>query len=85
MSKPGHGLDARETIWVDPATYLPVRVDVAFPPAHGPQSLLVYDYRWLTPTKGNLAALRAAVHGATIPPGFRKLPSRYLPLSGANT
>lgn len=84
VSKPGDGLPVRETIWVDPVTYLPVRVGVAFLAAHGPQRLLVYDYRWLTPTKGNLAALRAAVHGATIPPGFRKLPSNYLPLSGAN-
>jgi hypothetical protein len=88
VSKPDDGLPARETIWVDPATYLPVRVNVAFPAAHGSQSLLVYDYRWLTPAKGNLAALRAAVRGtryATIPPGFRKLPSKYLPLSGANS
>jgi|HubBroStandDraft_6_1064221.scaffolds.fasta_scaffold77488_3 hypothetical protein len=84
VSKPGDGLPARETIWVDPVTYLPVRVSVAFPAAHGPRGLLVYDYRWLTPTQGNLAALRAAVRGATIPPGFRKLRSNYLPLSGAN-
>ncbi len=84
VSEPDDGLPARETIWVDPATYLPVRVDMAFRAAHGSQSLLVYDYRWLVPTKPNLAALRAAVRGATIPPGFRKLPSKYLPLSGAN-
>jgi hypothetical protein len=84
VSKPDDGLPARETIWVDPATYLPVRVDVGFPARHGSQSLLVYDYRWLTPTKGHLAALRDAVRGAAIPPGFRKLPSNYLPLSGAN-
>ena len=33
--------------------------------------------------KGNLAALRAAVRErVTIPPGFRKLPSKLLPLSG---
>jgi RNase P protein component len=83
-SKPDNGLPARETIWVDPATYLPVRVAVAFRSAHAAQSLLVYDYRWLLPTKGNLAALRAAVRGAAIPPGFRKLPPNYLPLSGAN-
>ena len=85
VSKPDDGLPARETIWVDPATYLPVRVTVAFRAAHGSQSLLVYDYRWLAPVKGNLAALRAAVRGAAIPPGFRKLPSKYLPLSGANS
>jgi hypothetical protein len=84
VSKPGGGLPARETIWVDPVTYLPVRVDVAFPAAHGSASLLEYDYSWLQPTRANLAALRAAVRGATIPPGFKKLPAKYLPLPGAN-
>lgn len=84
MSKPDDGLPVRETIWVDPATYLPVRVEVAFPAAHGPQSLLVSDYGWLQPTKSNLAALRAAVGGETIPPGFRKMPSKYLPVARAN-
>lgn len=84
VSKPNDGLPARESIWVDPVTYLPVRVDVAFPPAHGSQSLLEYDYRWLQPTKANLAALQAAVRAAAIPPGFKKLPAKYLPLAGAN-
>jgi hypothetical protein len=83
VSKPHDGLGAQETIWVDPATYLPVRVDVAFPATHGSQSLLEYDYRWLQPTKAGLAALHAAVRGATIPPGFKKLPAKYLPLAGA--
>jgi hypothetical protein len=84
VSKPHDGLAARETIWVDPVTYLPVRVSVAFPPTHGEASLLEYDYRWLQPTTANLTALHAAVRGATIPPGFKKLPAKYLPLAGAN-
>jgi hypothetical protein len=43
----------------------------------------VYDFRWLLPTKANLAMLQATIRGATIPPGFRQLPSNYLPLAGA--
>lgn|GEM_PF-5069909 len=57
-------------------------MDVAFPATHGSQSL-EYDYRWLQPTKANLAALHAAVRSVTIPPGFKKLPAKYLPLAGA--
>ena len=85
VSKPGDAPQARETLWVDPVTYLPVRVDVAFPATHGSPSLLQYDYHWLQPTRASRAALRAAVRGAAIPPGFRKLPGKYLPLAGANS
>ena len=45
--------------------------------------MITYDYRWLPPTTANLATWHAAVHRATIPPGFRLLPPDYLPLTGA--
>jgi len=80
--KPQHGIPIGETIWVDPATYLPVRLSATWLPAHGPRSLITYNYRWLPPTQGNLAAWHAAIRRATIPPGFRKLPPNYLPLTG---
>lgn len=59
-------------------TYLPVRVSVAWR-----AQVVVWDYRWLPPTKANLAALHAAVSRATIPSGFRRLPPGELPLPGA--
>jgi hypothetical protein len=80
--KPQRGLPIGETIWVDPATYLPVRLSATWRPAHGSRSLITYDYRWLPPTHGNLAAWHAAIRRATVPPGFRKLPPNYLPLTG---
>jgi hypothetical protein len=81
ISKPQPGV-ARMELWIDPATYLPVRFDVTLRDGHGAESLLRYDYRWLPPTKANLAALHAAVQRATIPASFRKLPANYLPLAG---
>ena len=83
ISKPQPGLDIRETIWVDPSTYLPVRLSVAFLHPHGRSSQLVEDFRWLEPTKANLAALQAAIRQATIPAGYRILPANYLLLPGA--
>jgi hypothetical protein len=83
ISKPQPGLDFRETIWVDPSTYLPVRLSVTFLHPHGRSSQLVEDFRWLEPTKANLAALRAAIRQATIPAGYRTLPANYLLLPGA--
>jgi hypothetical protein len=78
-----HGVPVRETIWVNPITYLPVRLSVAAPgPVRGHRSLLTYDYRWLPPTTANLAAWDAAIRRATMPAGFRTLPSKYLPLTG---
>lgn len=82
--KPQPGLPVRETIWLDPATYLPLRTSAAFLAAHGQVSLLVQDYRWLPPTKANLAGLHAASHHDTIPAQFRKLPAADLPLPGFN-
>jgi len=48
------------TMWVNPATYLPVRYDV-----DGSQT----DYRWLTPTAAHLALL-----DLPIPAGFTQVP-----------
>lgn len=81
--KPALGLGFRETLWLDPSTYLPVRTSVAaFWGSHGQVSLLVQDYRWLPPTAVNLAALHAAIRRATIPARFRMLPPADLPLAG---
>jgi hypothetical protein len=83
IMKPSPGLGFRETLWLDPSTYLPVRTSVAaFWSSHGQVSLLVQDYRWLPPTAANLAALHAAIRGATIPARFRMLPPADLPLAG---
>ena len=49
------------TLWVDPATFLPVMVRWAWP--HG---TLAATFRWLPPTRANLAALSVGV-----PSGFR--------------
>jgi hypothetical protein len=57
----GRGLGA---LWVNPATYLPVRALLAF----GPEQSQT-DFRWLSPTPANLAQLSAPV-----PAGFRQVP-----------
>jgi hypothetical protein len=49
------------TLWVDPATFLPVMVRWTWP--HG---TLAATFRWLPPTRANLAALNVSV-----PSGFR--------------
>jgi hypothetical protein len=83
--KPQPGLPIRQTLWVDPSTYLPLRTSTSFLAAQRPARVLVDDYQWLPPTTANLAALRATVRHAAIPPGFRKLPSSELPLIGIDT
>jgi hypothetical protein len=50
-------------LWVDPATYLPVRVIV------GGLKPTQIDFRWLSPTAANLAQLSVRV-----PAGFRRVP-----------
>jgi hypothetical protein len=55
------GLD---TLWVNPATYLPVRAIFTFG-----QLRSQTDFRWLAPTATNLARLSVAV-----PAGFRQVP-----------
>jgi len=55
------------TLWVDPRTYLPVRVVSGVTPVAGP--LTRTDFRWLRPTPASLAHLNLQ-----IPPGFRQVP-----------
>ena len=57
------------TIWVDPATYLPVRLTTQWtrPLVSVPMRL---DFRWLPPTSANLALLTVQ-----IPPGFTQVRS----------
>jgi len=80
IAKPQPGLPS-ERMWVDPATYLPVRLSATFPARHGPGPQLVLDFRFLPPTSASLAALRAAISRATIPATFRQLPGTYLLLA----
>jgi hypothetical protein len=82
VMNPPPGLRARETLWLDPSTYLPLRTSTAFQSSRGLAGLLVQDYQWLPPTRANLAVLRAAIHRSTIPPEFRPLPPADLPLPG---
>jgi hypothetical protein len=63
----GRGVLTGITIWVNPATYLPVRMGLWFTNL-GSASYSVTDYQWLPPTKANLGQLDVA-----IPPGFTKL------------
>jgi len=55
------------TIWVDPATYLPVRLTTHWirPIVSVP---VQFDFRWLPPTRANLALLTVR-----IPPGFTQV------------
>jgi hypothetical protein len=85
ITKPSPGLGFRETLWLDPSTYLPLRASVASWGSHGQVSLLVQDYRWLPPTAANRAALHAAIHRGAIPSRFRMLPPADLPLAGFQT
>jgi hypothetical protein len=55
------GLD---TLWVNPATYLPARAIFTFGALRAQT-----DFRWLPPTPANLARLSVPV-----PPGFRQVP-----------
>ncbi|HEY2549492.1 MAG TPA: hypothetical protein VGI64_02835 [Streptosporangiaceae bacterium] len=71
-AEPGQ-VPTRETVWVSAATYLPVRVTVTWPDGRR-DGFITGDFRWLPPTKANLAALRA-----TIPPGFRVVKPAGLP------
>jgi hypothetical protein len=61
------------TIWVDPSSYLPVRLTVRLHVVTGSISrastaTMLIDFRWLAPTSANLAKLTAP-----IPPGFREV------------
>jgi hypothetical protein len=73
----GHKTVADTTIWVDPGSYLPVRLvshgqvqRVGNGAGNGPTPVtLTVDFRWLTPTRVNLAKLTAP-----IPAGFKEGP-----------
>jgi hypothetical protein len=67
------GPDGMATVlWVDPSTYLPVRVMVKEQPRPGGPYLLVKteDVQWLPPTAANLAKLTVP-----IPSGFVQVPA----------
>ena len=82
--KPSPGLNIRQTLWIDPSSYLPIRAVVAFVPPHGQTLVLTENYQWLPRTAVNLAALRAAIRQSAIPSTFRPLPAGDLPLPGLN-
>lgn len=65
-SRPGSLIS--ETIWVNPRTYLPVRVVVRLA-AGLPVTQRTVDITWLAPTAQNLAKL-----AVPIPAGFRQVP-----------
>lgn len=54
------GKESEQTVWVDPATYLPVQTL-----SDGAGIKIQVDYGFLAPTQANMAQLKAA-----IPPGF---------------
>jgi len=84
VSRPrlGGGL-FRSTIWVNPATYLPVRTSLVTLSGPGRGQHLVNDFRFLPPTEANLAALHAAIGRAAIPAAFRRLHLNVLLLAVA--
>ncbi|HEY2280986.1 MAG TPA: hypothetical protein VGI00_21720 [Streptosporangiaceae bacterium] len=71
----------RQTLWVDPKSYLPLRTSTTFTQGHR-TGTLTHDFRWLSPTKANLARLHEATERGAIPASFRALPSTDLPLPG---
>lgn len=65
-SRPGSAIN--ETVWVDPATYLPVRINVDLVP--GAPIWQTVNITWLPATAQNLAKLIVP-----IPAGFRHIPA----------
>jgi len=60
------GATVTRTLWVDPATYLPVRMATT---STSPSLVgTTWDIKWLPPTSANLALLTV-----TIPPGFTRV------------
>jgi hypothetical protein len=78
------GQTTRETLWVDPKTYLPLRISTMSSAPHQGTATLTNNFRWLSPTTANLARLHAAEQRGVIPASFRALPSTDLPLPGFN-
>jgi hypothetical protein len=67
-----------ETLWVSPATYLPMRLTWHWLDQRGAgPGTLTGDFRWLRPTAANLANMRV-----TVPHGFRQEHSGGLPVPG---
>jgi hypothetical protein len=68
------------TLWVDPSTYLPVRLiwNWLDPRAQGPGTL-TGDFQWVKPTQDNLGTLRVPV-----PSGFTQAAKGGLPVPGIN-
>jgi hypothetical protein len=68
------------TVWVDPSTYLPVRLSWNWldPRGQGPGTL-TGDFKWVDPTQDNLSALKV-----TVPAGFSRARSGGLPVPGIN-
>ncbi|HEY6493173.1 MAG TPA: hypothetical protein VIZ43_07860 [Trebonia sp.] len=79
--KPQPGLSIRQTLWIDPSSYLPVREAYSFAQPHGKTLTLTDNFQWLPRNQSSLAALRAAVKQSAIPSGFRSLPADDLPLA----
>ncbi len=67
----------RQTLWVNPSSYLPVRIAWTWVFRHQPVLRLVGDFRWLAPTAANLANLRSP-----IPAGFHRTLKMELPAPG---
>jgi hypothetical protein len=80
VGRPQYGF--RVTLWVNPATYLPVRLSSSLFAGPGRGQQLVTDFQFLPPTKANLAMLHAAIRRAPIPATFRLLPPKYVIVAG---
>jgi hypothetical protein len=78
------GQTFRQTLWVDPKTYLPLLTTTTFTQPHHRAATLISTFHWLSPTRANLARLHAASGRSTIPAAFRPLPPAYVPLPGFN-
>ena len=83
IRKPRFGIG--QTLWVDPTSYLPVRISTTFEQRPKRPAVQTDNFRWLSPTTSSLAALHAAEKRGAIPGDFRSLPSTCLPLPGADT
>jgi hypothetical protein len=68
------------TMWVDPTTYLPVRVASGFPGSSGQRIVETDNLGWLSPTAANRATVHAAEQRGAIPASFKSLPRTYFPL-----
>jgi hypothetical protein len=83
--KPQPGLGIRQTLWIDPLSYLPIRAVISFVRSHTKTVVLTENYQWLPRTAANLAALHAAVQQSAIPAGFTSLPADDLPLAALSS